>query len=74
MTKLLSKAGSNIPLGTKRASQVTPTEEDFPGKARFLRKPYAPKHVLKALDELFSPNLGPYRYRHNVTQNYGSVA
>jgi two-component system, response regulator PdtaR len=51
-----------------------PTEEDFPGKARFLRKPYAPKHVLKALDELFSPNLGPYRYRHNVTQNYGSVA
>ena len=50
-----------------------PAEEEFPGKARFLRKPYAPKHVLKALDELFSPNPGPYRYRHNVIQNYGRV-
>jgi CheY-like chemotaxis protein len=36
------------------------TERDFPKDARFMRKPYAPKHVLKALDELFSPNPGPF--------------
>jgi len=50
-----------------------PTEEEFPGKARFLRKPYAPKHVLKAFDELFGSNPGPYRYIPNVIQNYGKL-
>ena len=50
-----------------------PREEDFPSKAQFLRKPYAPKHVLKAFDELFSFKAKPYRYRHNVIQNYGRV-
>jgi two-component system, response regulator PdtaR len=50
-----------------------PMEREFPRAARFLRKPYAPKHVLKAIDELFSPNSGPYRYPRNVAQNYGSM-
>jgi CheY-like chemotaxis protein len=51
----------------------TPTEEEFPTYARFLRKPYAPRDVLRAFAELFSPNSGPYRYSHNVVQNYGKV-
>jgi CheY-like chemotaxis protein len=51
-----------------------PTDEEFPKYARFLRKPYAPKDVLKAFAELFSPNPDPYRYGHNVVQNYGKVA
>jgi two-component system, response regulator PdtaR len=51
-----------------------PTEEEFPRYARFLRKPYAPKEVLKAFADLFSPNPSPYRYSDNVVQNYGKVA
>jgi CheY-like chemotaxis protein len=51
-----------------------PTEWEIPRKARFLRKPYAPKHVLKALDELFGPSPGPYSYVPNLIQNYGKVA
>ena len=55
------------------ASGLAPAEEVFPRKARFLRKPYAPKHVLKAFDDLFSFNPEPYRHRHNVIPNYGRV-
>jgi CheY-like chemotaxis protein len=50
-----------------------PKEEEFPIEARFLRKPYAPKLVLKALDDFFSPDLGPYRYSHNIARNYGML-
>jgi two-component system, response regulator PdtaR len=55
------------------ASGLVPTEEEFPVKACFLRKPYAPKQVLKAFGDLFSLSPEPYRYRHNVIQNYGRV-
>ncbi len=51
-----------------------PFETEFPGNGRFIRKPYAPKHVLRALDELLGPNPAPYRYLRNVIQNYGRVA
>jgi CheY-like chemotaxis protein len=51
-----------------------PTEKEFPRMGRFIRKPYAPKHVLKALDDLLGPNPAPYRYFANVIQNYGQVA
>ena len=51
-----------------------PTEKEFPGIGRFIRKPFAPKHILKALQELFGPNPAPYRYFDNVIQNYGKVA
>jgi len=51
-----------------------PTEKEFPGVGRFIRKPYAPKHMLKALQELFGPDPAPYRYFDNVIQNYGKVA
>jgi CheY-like chemotaxis protein len=50
-----------------------PNETEFPKMARFLRKPYAPKHVLKALDELFSSTPGPYRFVPHIVQNYGNV-
>jgi CheY-like chemotaxis protein len=50
------------------------TEDEFPRYARFLRKPYAPKDVLKALADLFSPNPDPYRHGHNVVQICGKVA
>jgi DNA-binding LytR/AlgR family response regulator len=49
-------------------------EEEFPKNARFLHKPYAPKHLLKALDDLFSPNPEPYHFSHNVIQHYGKLA
>jgi hypothetical protein len=32
---------------------LDPSNDDFPAKARFVRKPYAPKHVLQAIAELF---------------------
>jgi len=48
--------------------------ENFPRKARFLRKPYTPVQVLKALSDLFGFDPEPYQYRNNVTQNYGRVA
>jgi len=51
-----------------------PTEKEFPGMGRFIRKPYAAEHLLGALDELFGPNPAPYRYFNDVIQNYGSVA
>jgi CheY-like chemotaxis protein len=51
-----------------------PTEEEFPRYARFLCKPYAPRDVLRAFADLFSPNPGPYQYNHNVVQNHGTVA
>jgi CheY-like chemotaxis protein len=51
-----------------------PAEDEFPRMARFIRKPYAPKQVLKVLDDLFGPNPAPYRYYNDVIQNYGHVA
>ena len=51
-----------------------PAEDEFPRMARFIRKPYAPKQVLKVLDDLFGPNPAPYRYFNDVIQNYGNVA
>ena len=51
-----------------------PTQDEFPKIGRFIRKPYAPKDVLKALQELLGPNPAPYRYFDNVIQNYGKVA
>jgi two-component system, response regulator PdtaR len=51
-----------------------PTQDEFPKIGRFIRKPYAPEHVLKALQELLSPNPAPYRYFNDVVQNYGKAA
>jgi CheY-like chemotaxis protein len=51
-----------------------PLENDFPRMGRFIRKPYAPKQVLKALDEVFGPDPAPYRQFENVMQNYGQFA
>ena len=51
-----------------------PTQNEFPQMGRFIRKPYAPKDVLKALHELLGPNPAPYRYFNDVIQNYGKVA
>jgi CheY-like chemotaxis protein len=51
-----------------------PLEIDFPRMGRFIRKPYAPKQVLKALDEVFGPDPAPYRHLENVMQNYGRFA
>ena len=51
-----------------------PAEDEFPKMGRFIPKPYAPKHVLKALYELLGPNPAPYRYFDDVIQNYGKVA
>jgi CheY-like chemotaxis protein len=51
-----------------------PLEKEFPKMGRFIPKPYGPKHVLKALHELFSPNPAPYRYCGNPIQNYGNFA
>lgn len=50
-----------------------PTEEQIPKIARFLRKPYAPQHVLKAIDELLDINPEPYRYLPNLAQSYGRL-
>jgi two-component system, response regulator PdtaR len=50
------------------------TDEEFPRYARFLRKPYAPKDVLKAFADLFSQNPDPIRYIHNVVQICAKVA
>jgi CheY-like chemotaxis protein len=36
-----------------------PRQEEFPGKACFLPKPYTPKQVLKAFDDLFSLKAKP---------------
>jgi CheY-like chemotaxis protein len=41
-------------------------QKDFPRKARFLPKPYTPKHVLKALAELFDIDPASRHNRHNV--------
>lgn len=49
-----------------------PSETEFPGMARFIRKPYAPDHILRTLDEMLGPN--PLRYLPTVKQNYGRVA
>jgi len=51
-----------------------PTEQEFPGIWRFIRKPYGPKHILKALGELFGPDPEPYHYINDVIQNYARVA
>jgi len=51
-----------------------PTQDEFPKMGRFIRKPYAPQDVLKALHELLGPNPEPYRYFNDVIQNYGKVA
>ncbi len=51
-----------------------PKEKDFPKMARFIRKPYAAKHVLEALDELLGPRPAPYRHFDDVIQNYGKIA
>jgi len=51
-----------------------PMEGEFPRIGRFIRKPYESKQLLMALDELFGPNPAPYRYFHDVIQNYGKVA
>jgi len=51
-----------------------PTEAEFPAKARFIQKPYAPEDVLQVLDELLGPRPAPYRYLRNVIRNYGKVA
>ena len=56
------------------SGQNAPTEKEFPGIWRFIPKPYAPKQVLKALQELFGPDPAPYRYFDNVIQNYSKVA
>ena len=50
-----------------------PTEAEFPRMGRFIRKPYAPEHVLQALKELLGQNPEPYRYLNDVIQNYGMV-
>jgi two-component system, response regulator PdtaR len=42
-----------------------PNEKGFPAMGRFIRKPYAPEHVLRALDELLGPSPAPYRYMRN---------
>jgi CheY-like chemotaxis protein len=49
-------------------------DEEFPRYARFLRKPYAPKYLLKAFADLFSQNPDPIRYIHNVVQICGKDA
>jgi CheY-like chemotaxis protein len=51
-----------------------PTQDEFPTMGRFIRKPYAPKHVLEAVRELLDPNPAPYRYFNDAIQNYGRVA
>jgi CheY-like chemotaxis protein len=51
-----------------------PSEAEFPGIARFIRKPYTPDDILRTLDELLGPSPAPYRYLRNVKQNYGKVA
>jgi CheY-like chemotaxis protein len=51
-----------------------PTQDEFPKIARFIRKPYAPEHVLKALQELLCPNPEPYSYFNDVIQNYAKLA
>jgi CheY-like chemotaxis protein len=50
-----------------------PGEKEFPEMGRFIRKPYAPEHVLQVLDEMLGPSPAPYRYLRNVIQNYGRV-
>ena len=56
------------------SGQKAPTQDEFPKMGRFIRKPYAPKDVLKSLEELLGPNPAPYRYFNDVIQNYGKVA
>ena len=51
-----------------------PTQDEFPKMGRFIRKPYAPVQVLKAIQELLGPNPAPYRYFNDDIQNYGKVA
>jgi len=51
-----------------------PTQDEFPKLGRFIRKPYAQKELLKALQELLGPTPAPYRYLKDVIQNYGKVA
>lgn len=51
-----------------------PTEREFPGIGRFIPKPYAPKQVLAALNELLGTDPAPYRYLNDVIQSYGRVA
>lgn len=51
-----------------------PSEAEFPGMARFIRKPYAPDDILRTLDEMLGPSPAPYRYLRTVKQNYGKVA
>jgi CheY-like chemotaxis protein len=50
-----------------------PTEAEFPSIARFIPKPYAPRHVLKAVSELFGFNPAPYRYSNNAAQHYARM-
>jgi CheY-like chemotaxis protein len=56
------------------SGQTAPTQDEFPKMGRFIRKPYAPKDLLKALQELLGPNPTPYRHFNDVIQNYGQVA
>ena len=56
------------------SGQKAPTQDEFPKMGRFIRKPYAPKDLLKALQELLGPNPTPYRHFNDVIQNYGQVA
>jgi CheY-like chemotaxis protein len=51
-----------------------PTQDEFPKMGRFIRKPYAAKHVLKVLQELLGRNPAPYRYLDDVIQNYSKMA
>lgn len=50
-----------------------PAETTFLMNGRFIRKPYAPEHLLRALDELLGPSPAPYRYLRNIKQDYGKV-
>jgi two-component system, response regulator PdtaR len=56
------------------SGQKAPTQDEFPRMGRFIRKPYALKELLNALQELLGPNPAPYRYFNDVIQNYGKVA
>ena len=51
------------------SGMAPPAENDFPPMGRFIRKPYGPKEVLKVLDELFGPDLAPYRHFENARHN-----
>jgi two-component system, response regulator PdtaR len=51
-----------------------PTEKEFPRIGRFIPKPYGPRQVVAALQELFAPAPAPYRYSPNVIQNYGRIS